>query len=96
MVSGAVRVISPGRWHARLIRDFRSAQQGCWYCFQADSVNSYTLLVNHLTSQLAVKLAPSFVTVNAILPGYVNVFWMNFADAYEHLEFIPAKCPLLV
>ncbi|KAJ7500366.1 rhamnolipids biosynthesis 3-oxoacyl-reductase [Mycena galericulata] len=25
--------------------------------------------VNHLTSQLAVKLAPSFVTVNAILPG---------------------------
>ncbi|KAJ6500798.1 rhamnolipids biosynthesis 3-oxoacyl-reductase [Mycena sanguinolenta] len=25
--------------------------------------------VNHLTSQLAVKLAPNFVTVNAILPG---------------------------
>ncbi|KAJ7611776.1 hypothetical protein FB45DRAFT_1009600 [Roridomyces roridus] len=25
--------------------------------------------VNHLTSQLAVKLAPSFITVNAILPG---------------------------
>ncbi|KAF7353868.1 hypothetical protein MVEN_01072500 [Mycena venus] len=25
--------------------------------------------VNHLSSQLAVKLAPSFVTVNAILPG---------------------------
>ncbi|KAJ7643676.1 hypothetical protein FB45DRAFT_975491 [Roridomyces roridus] len=26
--------------------------------------------VNHLTSQLAVKLAPKFVTVNAILPGF--------------------------
>ncbi|KAF7359080.1 hypothetical protein MSAN_01249100 [Mycena sanguinolenta] len=25
--------------------------------------------VNHLTSQLAVKLAPNFITVNAILPG---------------------------
>ncbi|KAJ7500367.1 rhamnolipids biosynthesis 3-oxoacyl-reductase [Mycena galericulata] len=25
--------------------------------------------VNHLTTQLAVKLAPSFVTVNAVLPG---------------------------
>ncbi|KAJ7084869.1 hypothetical protein B0H15DRAFT_951355 [Mycena belliarum] len=28
--------------------------------------------VNHLTSQLAVKLAPSFITANAILPGCVG------------------------
>ncbi|KAJ7765729.1 hypothetical protein B0H16DRAFT_1524164 [Mycena metata] len=39
------------------------AGNGTW------SYQSSKAAVNHLTSQLAVKLAPSFVTVNAILPG---------------------------
>ncbi|KAJ6606101.1 hypothetical protein DFH09DRAFT_1269181 [Mycena vulgaris] len=39
------------------------AGNGTW------SYQSSKAAVNHLTSQLAVKLAPSFITVNAILPG---------------------------
>nr|GAT52995.1 predicted protein [Mycena chlorophos] len=39
------------------------AGNGTW-SYQASKAS-----VNHLTSQLAVKLAPSYVTVNAILPG---------------------------
>ncbi|KAJ7290167.1 hypothetical protein C8J57DRAFT_337488 [Mycena rebaudengoi] len=39
------------------------AGNGTW------SYQSSKAAVNHLTTQLAVKLAPSFITVNAILPG---------------------------
>ncbi|KAG9083282.1 hypothetical protein FRC07_013957, partial [Ceratobasidium sp. 392] len=50
---------------------------------QAETVWSYSTskaAVNHLTSTMAVSLAPKFITVNAILPG----FYPSRATAYVY------------
>ncbi|KAJ7819801.1 putative NADPH-dependent beta-ketoacyl reductase [Mycena olivaceomarginata] len=47
--------------------------------------------VNHLTSALAVKLAPKFVTVNAILPGYLSQRCAPCMITDVHSEVYPSK-----